>query len=92
MWEVVTEYISDWLDSLDEKTLIGIFGALEVLQEEGPNLKRPLVGEIVASRHRGMKELRPASRGKTEVRILFIFDPFRQAILLLGGRQKWAME
>ncbi len=29
-----------------------------------------------------MKELRPAG---TSIRILFIFDPDRQAILLLGG-------
>jgi hypothetical protein len=29
-----------------------------------------------------MKELRPAG---TSIRILFIFDPRRQAILLLGG-------
>ncbi len=36
-----------------------------------------------------MKELRPAG---TSIRILFIFDPHRQAILLLGGDKagNWA--
>jgi hypothetical protein len=32
-----------------------------------------------------MKELRPGSTGRTEVRVLFAFDRKRRAILLLGG-------
>jgi hypothetical protein len=31
------------------------------------------------------KELRPATIGETEVRILFIFDPARQMVLLVAG-------
>ena len=32
-----------------------------------------------------MKELRPGSAGRSEIRILFAFDPRRQAILLVAG-------
>lgn len=32
-----------------------------------------------------MKELRPGSRGRSELRILFAFDPVRRAILLVAG-------
>lgn len=32
-----------------------------------------------------MKELRPGSFGQIELRILFVFDPERQAILLVAG-------
>lgn len=32
-----------------------------------------------------MKELRPGSTGRTEVRVLFAFDRRRRAILLVGG-------
>ncbi|MGH3274053.1 MAG: type II toxin-antitoxin system RelE/ParE family toxin [Streptosporangiaceae bacterium] len=32
-----------------------------------------------------MKELRPGSAGRSEVRILFCFDPARQAVLLVAG-------
>ena len=32
-----------------------------------------------------MKELRPGSTGRTEIRVLFAFDLQRQAILLVGG-------
>lgn len=32
-----------------------------------------------------MKELRPGSTGRSEIRVLFAFDLERQAILLVGG-------
>jgi len=32
-----------------------------------------------------MKELRPGSTGRTEIRVLFAFDLQRQATLLVGG-------
>lgn len=32
-----------------------------------------------------MKELRPGSSGRSELRVLFAFDPRRQAILLIAG-------
>ncbi|WP_406335988.1 type II toxin-antitoxin system RelE/ParE family toxin [Streptomyces sp. NBC_00203] len=32
-----------------------------------------------------LKELRPGSAGPTEVRLLFVFDPDRQAVILVGG-------
>jgi len=32
-----------------------------------------------------LKELRPASAGSSEIRILFAFDPARHALLLVAG-------
>lgn len=32
-----------------------------------------------------MKELRPGSTGATEIRMLFAFDPHREAIFLIAG-------
>jgi hypothetical protein len=32
-----------------------------------------------------LKELRPGSRGRSEIGILFVFDPWRSAILLVVG-------
>jgi hypothetical protein len=32
-----------------------------------------------------MKELRPPSSGRTEIRILLVFDPYRSAVLLVAG-------
>ena len=64
--------------------------ALRILTELGPGLGRPLVDSIVGSGHRNMKELRPGSSGRSEVRILFAFDPRRRAILLLAGDRQGA--
>lgn len=102
MWTINYDYIVDWLSELDKPTLECVVAAVELLAEEGPTLGRPLVDTIKGSRHKNMKELRPASPGMSEFRILFAFDPKRHAILLLGGdksgtttpkgsnKQKWS--
>lgn len=56
-----------------------------LLGEHGPQLGRPIVDTVSRSRHRNMKELRPGSSGRTELRLLFAFDPQRRAIFLVAG-------
>lgn len=85
MWVVDYHLVEPWLDSLDQQTVVSIFAALEKLAEAGPALGRPLVDTLQQATLKNLKELRPASSGNSEVRILFAFDPLRQAILLLGG-------
>ena len=46
---------------------------------------RPLVDTITSSKIKNLKELRPGSSGASEVRILFVFDLRRSAILLVAG-------
>lgn len=60
-------------------------GAVATLADHGPSLGRPLVDTLTASKLHRLKELRPASSGRTEVRILFAFDPRRYAVLLVAG-------
>lgn len=55
---------------------------IDQLRKGGPNLGRPAVDRIKRSRHHNMKELR--SKGQ-HLRVLFIFDPNRNAVLLVGG-------
>lgn len=92
MWNVDIEFVETWLTSLDEASYEQVIAALELLAERGPHLGRPLVDTVVGSRHRNMKELRPGSSGRSELRVLFAFDPERQAILLVGGDKagNWA--
>ena len=85
MWSVEVELIAAWVGTLDEDSRAQVFAALRVLEEMGPALGRPLVDTVRASRHKNLKELRPGSSGKTEIRLLFAFDPERRAIVLLGG-------
>ncbi|HEX7740553.1 MAG TPA: type II toxin-antitoxin system RelE/ParE family toxin, partial [Marmoricola sp.] len=85
VWVVEAELIEDWLKTVDEVTFDLIGAAVEILAEHGPGLGRPLVDTVIGSRHSNMKELRPGSSGRSEVRILFAFDPRRKAILLVAG-------
>ena len=48
-------------------------------------LRRPLADRVKGSRYHNMKDLRPPSPGSTEIRMLFAFDPRREAIFLVAG-------
>ena len=74
-----------WADLLVQADTEALLAAIRVLRDAGPTLGRPLVDAVVSSRHSNMKELRPGSTGRTEVRVLFAFDRERRAILLVGG-------
>ncbi len=50
-----------------------------------PELGRPLADRIAHSRLSNLKELRPGSAGRSEISILYIFDPRRNAVLLVAG-------
>jgi hypothetical protein len=82
--EMVGE-VQQWLGSLDQATRERTVAAIAILADEGPSLGRPLVDTVTGSRFANMKELRPPSPGRTTIRVLFAFDPVRQAVLLVGG-------
>lgn len=88
---VNVDRITDWLAGLDEGSHELVIAALELVAERGPLLGRPLVDTVNGSRHSNLKELRPGSAGRTELRVLFAFDPQRVAILLVAGdkRGQW---
>lgn len=85
--EMVSE-VREWLHQLrrtDRATARLVGQAITALLDEGPSLGRPLVDRLKASHLHNLKELRPGSSGTTEVRIIFIFDPERTAVLLVAG-------
>jgi|SRR5690242_12938237 hypothetical protein len=88
-WEVsLHQEVETWYLAIcegDPETADLIEQAIDQLAEEGPTLGRPLVDRIKGSRHHNMKELRPASAGTTEIRLIFAFDPEREAIFLVAG-------
>ena len=61
------------------------------LTRQGPQLGRALVGKLSGSIVANLKELRPITNQHGHIRIIFAFDPKRQAILLLAGdkRGQW---
>jgi hypothetical protein len=60
---------------------------LDILENQGSSLGRPYVDTIKGSAFTNMKELRVRHDGNP-YRILFAFDPQRQAVLLIGGNKK----
>jgi hypothetical protein len=76
-----TDEFGTWFRSLSEPEQAAVEARVDLLMQEGPTLRRPVVGEITGSRFDpAMKELRVGS-----LRVLFIFDPRSTAILLVGG-------
>lgn len=84
-WEVVIDLVVDWLRELDQKSYEQVVAAMELLSERGPNLGRPLVDSVAGSQFKNMKELRPGSAGRSELRVLFAFDRSRRAVMLVAG-------
>ncbi|MEU8272556.1 type II toxin-antitoxin system RelE/ParE family toxin [Sphaerisporangium sp. NPDC049002] len=85
-WEIrVTNEILAWINMLDERSRLQVVDAIDRLAQAGPGLGRPLVDRLEGSQIHNLKELRPGSAGRSEMRILFLFDPWRSAILLVGG-------
>jgi hypothetical protein len=85
-WEIIlVPEVHDWYLALDGLSASLVRDAVELLAERGPALGRPSADRITGSSLHNLKELRPGSAGRTEIRILFIFDPQRQAVLLVAG-------
>jgi hypothetical protein len=58
-----------------------------MLAEIGPGLGRPLVDTLRHSDIGNLKELRPRSDRDVAIRVLFVFDPWSQAVLLTAGNK-----
>jgi hypothetical protein len=84
-WEVeVSDEFIEWYDSLDEQEGVSVDSAVDMLKEYGPTLGRPYVDTLKGATHTNLKELRVQHHGRP-YRILFAFDPRRNAYLILGG-------
>ncbi|MFI6168179.1 type II toxin-antitoxin system RelE/ParE family toxin [Nocardia sp. NPDC051052] len=95
-WEIfITDEVEQFLDALwqnDRATHRLVNQAILLLERTGPAQGRPLVDSIAGSRIANMKELRPGSAGNSEIRILFVFDPWRSAIMLVAGDKSGAWQ
>jgi hypothetical protein len=85
-WEVeYTDEFEAWWEQLTEEQQEAIAARVALLEQRGPLLRRPYIGEISGSTFDPqMKELICDEDGG-HLRILFMFDPRRVAILLWGG-------
>lgn len=63
---------------------MGVDASVRLLELLGPSLKFPYSSGVKSSRHGHMRELRIQFGGRP-LRTLYAFDPWRRAILLIGG-------
>ena len=88
-WEILmTSQVEEFLDDLliaDDVSHRLVNQAILALERNGPAEGRLLVDHVATSKIPNLKELRPPSSGRSEIRILFAFDPWRSAILLIAG-------
>lgn len=76
----------DWFYDREEDLQDAIAAMLGLLKLEGPLLGRPYADTLQGSKYPNLKELRVQHRGEPW-RIIFAFDPMRQAIVLVGGNK-----
>lgn len=69
--------LDDFLDGLDKKSRAKVAAYLSLLEEQGPNLKRPYA-DIVRGK---IRELR-VHYGSNQFRILYFFQVFDQIVLV----------
>lgn len=86
-WRIISHpEVEEFLAELDQGSAEQVVAALDRLAEKGPQLGRPLVDTLShTDKLRNLKELRPGSAKRSEIRILFAFNPARAAVLLVAG-------
>jgi hypothetical protein len=83
----IVEYTDEfgvWWDTLSDAQQDALSSHVKLLMEFGVQLGYPHSSAINGSRHGHMRELRAQHKGRP-LRVLYAFDPRRNAILLIGG-------
>lgn len=84
-WEInVVSEFTEWYQGLDDDTVDSVDAVVELLEQHGPSLGFPHSSAILGTRRHALRELRRQHKGDP-IRILYAFDPAREAVLLLGG-------
>ncbi len=84
-WDVeFTDEFEFWWNSLTSDEQDSVAFGVGLLQAKGPMLARPYADTVYQSAYVNMKELRVQHEGRP-YRVLFVFDPRRVGMLLIGG-------
>jgi hypothetical protein len=84
-WDVeYTDEFEAWWLALSADEQESVAASVELLEQMGPDLPYPHSPDVRQSKHRRMRELRIQHRGRP-YRVLYVFDPRRVALLLIGG-------
>jgi hypothetical protein len=81
---IVTDEFKGWFEGLSELKQEAVVRVVGLLEERGVNLEFPFSSGIKGSVYAAMRELR-IQQGGSPYRVVYAFDPARQAVLLVGG-------
>lgn len=80
---IVMDVFRIWYESLDETDAKAVYRYISLLEAMGTTLDHPYSSAIKESQY-ALRELRVQSKGHP-LRILYAFDPKRQAVVLIGA-------
>jgi hypothetical protein len=80
----VSDEFRAWYTGLNTNERASVASCVGMLERFGPELGRPYVDTLKGSKFPNLKELRVQHQGRP-YRVLFAFDPRRNAYLILGG-------
>lgn len=84
-WDVeFTDEFELWWNNLAADEQDSVAFGVGLLKAKGPTLARPYADTVYQSAYVNMKELRVQHEGRP-YRVLFVFDPRRVGMLLIGG-------
>lgn len=78
-----TEEFRSWIATLSHREQLSVLQAVKLLEAAGVALGAPWSSALEGTRF-PLRELRPR-RGASPLRVVYAFDPRREALLLLGG-------
>ncbi len=79
-----TDEFGDWWETLSPNEQGSVRDGVQLLRAYGTALGYPWSSGVKQSKHGHMRELRIQNQGRP-YRVLYAFNPLRNAILLLGG-------
>jgi len=79
-----TDEFGAWWDSLTVEEQESVGHDVKILRAYGVDLKYPRCSGVASSRYPHMRELRIQHQGRP-YRVLYAFNPYRAAILPIGG-------
>ena len=80
-----TEEMTEWYGSLSDEEANAVDRVVHLLEQMGVGLGFPYSSAIKGSRH-PLRELR-VTAGNAELRVMYAFDPRRDAALIIGGNK-----
>lgn len=78
-----TEEFERWIEGLSHREQKTVLQVVKILEQVGLALGEPYSSALKGTKH-PLRELRP-KRGASPLRIIYAFDPKREALLLIGG-------